>query len=56
MNTNIIWENKGIIIGIIKYFIKYNDDLKNKKIILSNNKFKYIMETLFYDIIFKKKR
>jgi hypothetical protein len=51
MSTNIIWEDKGIIVGIIKYLTKNN----KKSVILPNSRFKFLAKTLFYDTKFKKK-
>lgn len=47
---NIIWENKGIILGIISYLIEYREQFKNNIIIIQNTKFNTIISNLFPDI------
>lgn len=49
-NMNIIWENKGIILGIISYLIENHEQLKYDKIIIKNTKFNTIITNLFPDM------
>ena len=44
---NIIWENKGIILGIISYLIENHKQLKDNKIIIKNTKFNNVISNLF---------
>lgn len=46
-NMNIIWENKGIILGIISYLIENHKQLKDNKIIIKNTKFNNVISNLF---------
>jgi hypothetical protein len=55
MNKNIIWEDKGIILGIIKYIMKHNDELLGTDIIVESKKFRYILISLFREHSFKKR-
>lgn len=52
---NLIWENKGIILGLIRYILKYYDELIDKTIIINNDKIRHIIRKIFYDFTFKKK-
>ena len=52
---NIIWEDKGILLGIMKYILKHNKNLIDKNIIIENKKFRTILKSLFNHYSFKKK-
>jgi len=54
VNINIIWENKGIALGIIMYLLNNFDKLVKKKIIIDNDKIRLVLKELFYDFKFKK--
>lgn len=55
MNKNIIWEDKGIILGLIKYIMKYNELLLHTDIIIENKQIRHILISLFNHHSFKKK-
>ena len=44
---NIIWENRGIALGIILYLITYYNKMINKRIVIKNDKINYVIKTLF---------
>jgi hypothetical protein len=46
---NIIWENKGIVLGIISYLVENHVLLKNNVIVIQNTKFKTVISNLFPD-------
>lgn len=54
-NKNVIWENKGILLGIILFMLKNYDKLINKRIIIDNDQQRIIIKQLFYDFNIKKK-
>ena len=49
----ITWENKGIVLGIIIYILNHHKKLKNRVIIIANDRYKYILKTLFPKIKFR---
>jgi hypothetical protein len=50
---SIIWENKGIVLGIIIYILNNYNKLKDKKIIIRNERYKFILERLFLSMEFR---
>ena len=53
--NNLVWENKGIILGIIRYIVKHIDELVDKIIIIDNDIVRSVLKKLFDDLTFKKK-
>lgn len=51
---NIIWEDKGIILGIILFILKNFNDMSKNKIIIDNDKIRSIIKELFSDLKIKK--
>ncbi len=49
---NIVWENKGIVLGIILFILNNYNRVKNRIIIIRNQRYKYILERLFPKIEF----
>lgn len=47
---NIIWENKGIVLGIISYLIENHALFKNNIIVIRNTKFNNVISNLFPDM------
>lgn len=54
-NVNMIWEEKGIILGIILFLLKNRENLFDKKIIILNDYVRKIIKELFLDLIIKKR-
>ena len=52
---SIIWENKGVILGICLYILDNYNKLKNSLIIVENDRYKFILKRLFPKIKFKLK-
>ncbi len=48
----IIWENKGIVLGIILFILNNYNKVKNRLIIIRNERYKFILERLFPKIEF----
>ena len=51
---NIIWIDRGIILTIIYYILKYYNELLNKTIIINNNIYRKFISKLFPDLVFYK--
>jgi hypothetical protein len=54
MNKNIIWEAKGILLGIMKYIMKHAKTLVDTDIIIDNKRFRNILKLLFSHFTFHK--
>lgn len=55
ITPNIIWEDKGIIIGIFLHLIKHHHNLTSSTIIINNDIYKSIIKYFFTQLKFKKK-
>jgi len=53
--NNLIHENMGIILGIIRYITTHYDALKHKIIVIAHSHIRNVVKKLFAHIIFKKK-
>jgi hypothetical protein len=51
---NIVWIDRGIILTIIFYILKYYDKIKNKKIIINIKFYRKIIKELFPELKIKK--
>lgn len=51
---DIIWENRGIALGIMSYLLKRHETMKDRRIVIGNDKMRRAMRVLFGDLSFAK--
>lgn len=52
---NIIIEDRGVIIGLMYFILRYYPKIRDKKIIIADGRIRKIIKYLFYDLEIKKK-
>ena len=55
-SNNVIWENKGITLGLMFYILSKYKTLKHMNIIINNKRFEKIVKTLFPNLHFDDNR